>query len=233
MAGEAVLLVERETPVRAFLETQLADDGFDVLAADRAAPALELVEALRPDLVLLDAVLPDLSGFDLCGRLREGEPGRAWNRDVPVIMVSSRSDPVDRVRGFARGCDDYVARPFVYAELVARMRAVLRRAAGPRHRGLVIDGLEIDLAARAVTVGGERVSLSAKEYELLIALAEDPERVYRKDELLRSVWGFVSMGRTRTLDSHASRLRRKLNAPNDDGFVVNVWGVGYRLSPRR
>jgi len=161
MVGGTVLVVEYETPVRAYLEQQLADDGFEV-----------------------------------CSRLREGEPGRAWDRDVPVIMVSARGDPVDRVRGFARGCDDYVVRPFVYDELVARMRAVLRRTSGPRHARLAVRDLEIDLAARIVTVGGEPVQLSAKEYELLVALAEDPERVFKKEDLLRDVWGFRSLGRS-------------------------------------
>jgi DNA-binding response OmpR family regulator len=227
--GEAVLLVEQEAPNRDHLSRQLSEDGFEVLAADRAAEALELVETERPDLVLLDAVLPDASGFEVCGRLRAGEPGRAWNRDVPVIMVTARGDPSDRVRGFARGADDYVVRPFVYEELVARMRAVLRRTARPRHPRLAVRDLEIDLAARLVRVGGTTVHLSAKEFDLLVALAEDPERVYRKEELLRDVWGFRSLGRTRTLDSHASRLRRKLNLDGEAPYVVNVWGVGYRL----
>jgi DNA-binding response OmpR family regulator len=146
-----------------------------------------------------------------------------------VIMVTARGDPSDRVRGFARGADDYVVRPFVYEELLARMRAVLRRAARPCHPRLAVRDLEIDLAARLVRVGGVAVGLSAKEFDLLVALAEDPERVYRKEELLRDVWGFRSMGRTRTLDSHASRLRRKLNLNGEAGYVVNVWGVGYRL----
>ena len=229
MAGEAVLVIEREEPIRAFLEQQLTDDGFEVLSADGGQTALELVEAAHPDLVLLDAVLPDGSGFDLCGRLREGEPGRSWDRDVPVIMVSSRSEPVDRLRGFARGCDDYVAKPFMYEELVARMRAVLRRSSGPRRTVLSVGSLSIDLASRTVRVGGERMQLSAKEYDLLIALAEDPERVLSKEELLRNVWGFRSLGRTRTLDSHASRLRRKLNTGDEPTYVLNVWGVGYRL----
>src|SRR5918992_4975025 len=110
MVAGTVLLVEHEGPVRAYLEQQLADDGFEVLAADAGRAALELAEEVKPDLVLLDAVLPDASGFELCSRLREGEPGRRWNRDVPVIMVSARGDPVDRVRGFARGCDDYVVK---------------------------------------------------------------------------------------------------------------------------
>ncbi len=233
MAGEAVLVVEQEELARAFLEQQLTDDGFEVLSTDAGRRALELVERAQPDLVLLDAVLPDASGFEVCGRLREGEPGRAWNRDVPVIMVSARSEPVDRLRGFARGCDDYLAKPFLYEELVARMRAVLRRAAGPRPTTLTVRDLTIDLASRTVRVDGGRVQLSAKEYDLLVALAQDPERVFRKEELLRDVWGFRSLGRTRTLDSHASRLRRKLAGANGNGseptYVLNVWGVGYRL----
>jgi DNA-binding response OmpR family regulator len=229
MAGEAVLVVEQEEPVRAFLEQQLTEDGFEVLSAGEGAMALELIEAAHPDLVLLDPVLPDGSGFELCSRLREGEPGRTWNREVPVIMVSSRTDPVDRLRGFARGCDDYVAKPFMYEELLARMRAVLRRASGPRRTVFAVRDLSIDLASRTVRVGGERVHLSAKEYDLLVALAEDPERVFGKEELLRDVWGFRSRGRTRTLDSHASRLRRKLNNGSEPTYVLNVWGVGYRL----
>ena len=227
--GEAVLVVEEEAPTREHLSRQLVDDGFQVYFADRAVEALALVETERPDLVLLDAVLPDASGFEVCGRLRAGDPGRAWNRDVPVIMVTTRGDPSDRVRGFARGADDYVVRPFVYEELVARMRAVLRRAARPPHRRLAVRDLEIDLAALLVRVGGTVIQLSAKEFDLLVALAEDPERVFHKEELLRDVWGFRSLGRTRTLDCHASRLRRKLNLNGDAVYVVNVWGVGYRL----
>jgi DNA-binding response OmpR family regulator len=233
MTGEAVLVVDEEEVERRFLVQQLADDGFEVLAANRGLDALELVETARPDIVLLDAVLPDGSGFELCRRLREGEPGRAWNRDVPVIMVSARADPADRVRGLQRGADDYLARPFLYAELLARMRAVLRRSTRPRRTPLRVAEIEIDPAARTVAVAGEAVYLSAKEYDLLVALAEEPERVYRKEELLRDVWGFRSLGRTRTLDSHASRLRRKLNRGGDPTYVLNVWGVGYRLlSPR-
>ena len=227
--GETVLVVENEGPARDFLSRQLADDGFEVFAADRAVAALELVESRRLDLVLLDAVLPDASGFELCGRLRSGEPGRAWDRDLPVIMVSARGDPSDRVRGFARGADDYVIKPFVYEELVARMRAVLRRATRPQHPRLAVRDLSVDLLSRVVRVGGVTVQLSAKEFDLLVALAEDPERVFRKEELLRDVWGFRSLGRTRTLDSHASRLRRKLDLNGEAAYVVNVWGVGYRL----
>lgn len=230
MAEHAVLVVDEETETRSFLERQLVEDGFDVLAVDRGLRALELIERSEPDLVLLDAALPDASGFELCRRLREGEPGRDWNRDVPVIIVSAYGDPVDRLRGFARGCDDYVVKPFVYEELLARMRAVLRRA-GPAGYGdrLGVGELEIDRRARTVRLAGHVVALAAKEYELLVALASEPDRVFRKEELLRDVWGFRSLGRTRTLDSHASRLRRKLNGHGERTYVVNVWGVGYRL----
>lgn len=230
MAGEAVLLVEDEAPARAFLERHLTEDGFEVVSADRAGRALELLERSDPDLVLLDVGLPDGSGFEVCRRLREGEAGRGRNRDIPVILVSERGEPVDRLRGFARGCDDYVVKPFLYEELLARMRAVLRRTAGvARQDRLRVGELEIDKPSRTVRVAGRPVLLAAKEYELLVALAAEPERVFRKEELLRDVWGFRSLGRTRTLDSHASRLRRKLNLPDEGTYVVNVWGVGYRL----
>ena len=149
-------------------------------------------------------------------------------------MVSARGDPSDRVRGFARGADDYVIKPFVYEELVARMRAVLRRTARRQHPRLSVRDLEIDLASRVVRVGGAGVQLSAKEFDLLVALAEDPERVYRKEELLRDVWGFRSLGRTRTLG-----LPREPPAPQAEperrGRLrrATSGAVGYRLVARR
>ena len=169
-----------------------------------------------PDLVLIG----DPEGLELCRRLRERD------REVPVILLGSQeSDPVDRVRAFDRGCDDYLDRPFHYDELVARIRAVLRRVAPPESERMTAAEIEIDRPTRRVTVAGQRVLLPTKEYELLLKLASDPRRVFTKDELLRDVWGFRSSGRTRTLDSHASRLRRRLGG----GYVRNVWGVGYCL----
>jgi DNA-binding response OmpR family regulator len=233
MSEMALLLVEHEEPTRAYLAEQLADDGFEVISADRARQALELAAAARPDVVVLGTALPDGSGYEVCRRLRQGGPGRGWDTDVPIILVSRRGCPEDRIRGFERGADDFVVHPVLYEELLARIRAVLRRSAGPRRDRLSVEGLEVDVAARLVRVDGRPVQLSAKEHDLLVALARDPERVFRKDELLRDVWGFRAMGRTRTLDSHASRLRKKLNGPGDQRFVVNVWGVGYRLvAPR-
>jgi len=219
----ALLLAEPEAATRGFLERHLRDDGFDVLGAAAGGEALELVERARPDLVVL-------AELDLCRRLREGEPGRSWNRDVPVIVLAPHeADPVDRVRAFDRGADDVLERPFVYAELLARIRAVLRRATPTPHERIVADDLVVDRRTRQVTVRGIPVELAGKEFELVARLAADPRRVFTKEELLRDVWGFRSLGRTRTLDSHASRLRRKLRRTESDRFVVNVWGVGYRL----
>jgi DNA-binding response OmpR family regulator len=145
------------------------------------------------------------------------------------VLGGTGADAVDRVRAFDRGCDDYVPRPFVYDELLARIRAVLRRVAPPTREWIEAGAIAVDTATRRVTVAGRPVELSGKEYELLVKLMSDPTRVFRKDELLREVWGFLSAGRTRTLDSHASRLRRKLASEGEGPFVVNVWGVGYRL----
>jgi DNA-binding response OmpR family regulator len=221
----ALLLAEPEETTRMFLERHLTQDGFEVVEAENGG-ALELLEAARPDLVLIG----DPEGPELCRRLREGEPGRSWDRQVPVILLGRQeADPVDRVRAFDRGCDDYLDRPFFYDELVARIRAVLRRAAPAIVERLEVDGIEIDRPTRRVTVDGERVVLPTKEYELLLKLASYPSRVFTKEELLREVWGFRSIGRTRTLDSHASRLRRRLNGPGRRPYVQNVWGVGYSL----
>jgi DNA-binding response OmpR family regulator len=226
----AVLVAEPEPTTRGFLERHLTDDGFRVVGATAGCEALELAERERPHLVLLDTALPDESGLDLCRRLRDGEPGRSWDTGVPVILLGpSESDAVDRIRGFARGADDYVAKPFVYDELVARIRAVLRRTSPEPPAVISAAGITIDVGARRVTVGGDAVTLAGKEYALLLRLAGDPTRVFTKEELLRDVWGFRSRGRTRTLDSHASRLRRKLARPGGDEYVSNVWGVGYRL----
>lgn len=225
-----LLVAEPELDTRQFLGRHLTEDGFAVLEAEAADEALDLAERQQPSLVLVDTVLADGSGLDLCRRLREGEPGRLWNRDIALILLGgAEADTVDRVRAFARGCDDYVAKPFVYDELVARIRAVLRRALPQPPDRIRADGIVVDRTARRVTVSGARVDLSGKEYHLLVKLVSEPTRVFTKEELLRDVWGFRTPGRTRTLDSHASRLRRKLGAAGSDAYVVNEWGVGYRL----
>jgi DNA-binding response OmpR family regulator len=217
----AVLVAEPEPETREYLGRHLRDDGFDVLGAARRSEALELVERARPDLVLL-------AELDLCLRLREGEPGRTWDRNVPVILIAPTSDPVERVRALDRGADDVLGRPFAYEELLARIRALLRRTNGAGDE-IVAGDLTIDRPTRRVTVRDVPIGLSAKEFDLVVKLAGDPYRVFSKEELLRQVWGFQALGRTRTLESHASRVRKKLCVGPDDRFVVNVWGVGYRL----
>jgi DNA-binding response OmpR family regulator len=219
----ALIVAEPETETRGFLERQLADDGFDVLGASHPGEVFDLAERMRPDLVLV-------AELDLCTRLRDGEPGRSWDRDVPVILLGpERAATVDRVRALERGADDYVDRPFAYEELRARIRAVLRRTA-PRAGDVLEAGeIRIDRPTRCACVAGRRLMLTAKEFELLAKLAEEPTRVFTKDELLREVWGFRAMGRTRTLDSHASRVRRRIAAMTATPYVINEWGVGYRL----
>lgn len=205
----AVVLAEPEPEIRGFLARHLADDGFDVIPADDPTDA-----DVAPDLVLL------------------GDPKalERWEPGCPVIVLGDAdADAVDRVRAFQRGCDDYLNRPFQYEELLARIRAVLRRTSPPPGERLQIGPLSIDRATRRVAVRDQTVTLAAKEYALLLRLAEDPDRVHTKEDLLRDVWGFRSAGRTRTLDSHASRLRRKLRDAGAPRLVVNVWGVGYRL----
>jgi len=225
----ALLLAECEPGTREFLERHLSSEGFEVLGAEAQRQALELAERVRPDLVLAGG-LEDASGSDVCRCLREGAPGRSWDRNVPVIVLGEvRADAVDRVHAFERGCDDFVPRPFHYEELVARIHAVLRRAHPAERERIAAGPLAIDRGTRRVTVHGFPVALAAKEFELLVKLATEPTRVFTKEELLREVWGFVALGRTRTLDSHASRLRRKLALAGAQGCVVNVWGVGYRL----
>jgi DNA-binding response OmpR family regulator len=218
----AVLVAEPEPETRDYLGRHLRDDGFDVLGAARRSEALELAESARPDLVLL-------AELDLCLRLRRGEPGRTWDRNVPVIVLAPSSDPVERVRALDRGADDVIGRPFSYEELLARIRALLRRSVPASGEVIMAGDLVIDRPTRRVHVRDTSVLLSAKEFELVAKLASEPQRVFTKEELLREVWGYRALGRTRTLESHASRVRKKLCVSAEDRFIVNVWGVGYRL----
>jgi DNA-binding response OmpR family regulator len=225
-----ILVVEDDDATRTFLADNLCADGYEPLVADCARDARRLLETKFPDLAIVDLGLPDGSGLDLVQRIREAD-GVASRIDprTPVVVISGRAGELDRVRGFERGCDDYVTKPFSYPELRGRLAALLRRSDfRPRAGRLRVGELVLDPASREVTVRGARTELSQKEFALLRALASEPTRVFTKEELLRSIWGYRAMGSTRTLDSHACRLRQKL-ASGGDRFVVNVWGVGYRL----
>ncbi len=208
----ALLLAEPEASLRGFLERQLSSDGFDVLAFSSTD---ELPRAAEPDLLLLG----DPEALDRC-----------LVTDCAVIVLGS-ADSETRLRALER-CDDYLSRPFSYEELVLRIRAVLRRRPA-RSELLHLGELVIDRAARRVVAGGVDVLLSAKEYALLLKLASDPDRVFTREQLLRlrDVWGYRSYIPTRTLESHASRVRCKLAAAGLPGWVVNIWGVGYKLRP--
>lgn len=225
-----LLLVEDDPVLTTFLADNLTADGFELVLADGLRDGLRELERRRPDLAIVDLGLPDGSGLELLAQVREAD-GVASRLDphLPLIVLSGRASELDRVRGFERGADDFVTKPFSYSELRLRIMAMLRRTREQRGHGrLRVGELELDPAAREVRLRGRRIELSQKEFALLRALAADPTRVLTKEELLRDVWGFRSLGTTRTLDSHACRLRHKLGAEGDR-FVVNVWGVGYRL----
>jgi DNA-binding response OmpR family regulator len=231
MAESTVLVVDDEPLILEFLAENLRADDFTVLTAASGGEAIDTLAASRPDVVLLDVVLPDISGYDVCRRVRQGDAvNDPWDPDLPIIMLSAKAEHTDRVRGLNRGADDYVTKPFHYPELLARIGAVLKRVSRARSAHRLSHGeLVVNMLSREVTVAGMRVELSAKEFALLATLAGDPERVFTKRELLQTVWDFRSPGRTRTLDSHASRLRQKLARHSDDVWIANVWGVGYRL----
>jgi DNA-binding response OmpR family regulator len=206
----ALLLAEPEASVRGFLQQQLTSDGFDVLAFESPD---ELPRAADPDVLVL------------------GDPGaleRCRIGDCPVIVLG-RADATERVRALEH-CDDYLTRPFAYEELVARIRAVLRRRR-PRAELLDLGELVLDRAGRRVVVHGRNVTLATKEYALLLRMAQEPDRVFTREQLLRDVWGYRTFIPTRTLESHASRVRCKLAAAGLPGWVVNVWSVGYKLRP--
>jgi DNA-binding response OmpR family regulator len=224
-----LLLLEDDPLTRTFLADNLTADGYELVVSATLEDALRELEFKRPDLAIVDLKLPDGSGLELVRRVRAADGVGRLDPELPLLMLSGSGSDLDRIRGFEKGLDDYVVKPFSYPELRLRIAAVLRRSRIRLQRGLLRVGeLEIDPAGRSTTLRGRPVELAAKEFALLRTLASSPTRVFTKDELLRDVWGFRARGSTRTLDSHACRLRNKLRAEGD-AFVVNVWGVGYRL----
>ena len=223
-----ILVAEEHPATRNFLIDNLAADGYRSLAAEDRAKALALLGVEQPDLVVVDVNGETLALLDAV-RSASGLASRI-DPDTPLIILTAQADAVHRIRLLERGGDDVVTKPFAYPELRARIAATLRRTQQPpSSRVRRIGPLTIDVPGREVRVDDQPVELSAKEYELLLALSTDPTRVFTREELLRDVWGFRSPGRTRTLDSHAHRLRRKLSSSGAAKLVVNVWGVGYRL----
>ena len=225
-----ILLAEEHDVTRAFLADNLTADGYRVLAAHDRAKAVALLSTSNPDLILVDINGATLELLDAI-RSGEGLAGRA-DPDTPLIVLSRDADRLQRIRVLERGGDDIVRKPFAYPELRARIAAVLRRSELRRGTSVLRAGpILIDLRSREVRVFDRPVELSAKEYDLLVTLAGEPTRVFTRAELMRAIWGLQTFGHTRTLDSHASRLRRKLGGDREDKLVINVWGVGYRLLP--
>jgi DNA-binding response OmpR family regulator len=207
----------------------LAADRFGVMPAPSASDALRLCRYNHPDLLLLDLSLPDASGLDVLREIREADGiDSRFDPRLPVIVLTGRSGDTDKVRGLDAGADDYVTKPYLYGELRARIGAVLRRRIHPNDGPSRVGDLVIDPLRRKVLVGEREVPLAKKEFALLRMLATNPTRVFTKQELLDAVWAYKGNSKTRTLDSHASRLRRKLD-PEKGRFVINCWGIGYRL----
>ncbi len=224
-----IVVCEDDPATLELLCDHLAADRFGALPAPSASDALRLCRYNHPDLLLLDLSLPDAPGLDVLSEIRDTAGADArFDPKLPVIVLSGRGADAERVRGLEFGADDYLVKPFHYPELRARINAVLRRRSGRRDGPQRVGELVVDPARRRVRVEGRDVALSNKEYSLLRVLISDPIRVFSKKELLEEVWGFRTTAQTRTLDSHASRLRRKLD-PEHSRYVINCWGFGYRL----
>ncbi len=225
-----ILIVEDENTLRETLRYNFEREGFEVSTAADGQQALELAEQAQPDAVILDVMLPKLNGFDVCRALRRGST-------VPILMLTAKDDEVDKIVGLELGADDYLTKPFSVPELLARVKALFRRAdtysprdAAMRGAVLTLDQLQIDVDRRAVSLGGVPVSLTAKEFDLLLCFAEHPGRVYTRAQLLDLVWGYSHDGYGHTVNSHINRLRAKIERdPGEPRFVLTVWGVGYKF----
>ena len=222
----SVLIVEDDPNIRELLQLYLEKDGYAVTLAADGGQGLEKFRAIKPNLVLLDVMMPVMDGWAVCKAIRaEG--------NTPVIMLTAKGETDDKVTGLKAGADDYITKPFEMKELLARIEAVLRRSdRGAEEsvvRRLVFDKLIIDMDAFELTVDGKKVDTPPKEMELLFYLASSPNRVYTRNQLLDEVWGFDYFGDSRTVDVHVKRLREKLEGVSDKWCVKTVWGVGYKF----
>jgi DNA-binding response OmpR family regulator len=233
MSKGQVLIVDDEPGIVRLISMYLEREGFQTASARTGAEALEIVARTAPALVILDIMLPDIDGWEICREIRRSS-------DVPIIMLTAREGDEDKIVGLEIGADDYVTKPFVPRELVARAKAILRRAKAAAPSGASKDGimelgdLYIDLARREVRLEGEPITLRAKEYDLLVELARRPGVVFTREKLLQDVWGYEFFGDSGTIDVHVRRLRAKLNDDSQHPkFIETVWGVGYRLKEHK
>ncbi len=224
--AQRILVVDDEPDVLELVRASLAEAGYDVETAETGQQALERLRRAPPDLLVLDWMLPDLPGSDVCRHVR----ARSETADLPVVMLTARSGEVDRVVGFELGADDYVTKPFSARELVLRARALLRRRTGavPETRRLARGPLEVDLDRHRCAVNGLEVTLTAREFQLLVQLMERPGRVQTRERLLDRIWGSDVHVTLRTIDTHLKRLREKLGEAGS--LIETVRGVGYRFT---
>jgi DNA-binding response OmpR family regulator len=222
-----ILLVEDESSIASFVALYLKNAGYGVKTAATGGEALAQVAAERPALIVLDLMLPDIDGIEVCKQIRQ-------TSDVPILMLTARDEDVDKIIGLEVGADDYLTKPFNPRELVARIRSVLRRATPDRpsrESEVIVHGdLRVDSGRHEVHVGDEEIQLAPKEFDLLWELLDHRGLVLTRDQLLERVWGYTFAGDTRTVDVHVRQLRRKLG---DASPIVTVWGVGYKVSPAR
>ena len=226
-----LLVVEDERDIRDMLIFALEEAGFQVAEASTAERALSLLaEGYKPDLLLVDWMLPGASGVELARRVKQ----KAELQDTPLILLTARGEEDDRVRGLEAGADDYVVKPFSPRELIARVRAVLRRAGGAvaAEQAVEIGGIRLDTASHRVTVRGETVKLGPTEYKILLFFMEHPERVFSRTQMLDAVWGHQVVVEERTIDVHMRRLRKALEPFGVQDYVQTVRGSGYRFSHR-
>lgn len=229
MQGKLILLVEDEAPIREMLSFALGRAGFRIAEASGAQEGRLRIADERPDLILMDWMMPGVSGVEFTRELKS-QPA---TRDIPVIMVTARVEEEDKIRGLNVGCDDYVSKPFSYPELIARIQAVLRRSTpGGEDERLSINGLEVDAASQRVTAQGQPIRLGPTEYRLLHFFISHPERVYTREQVLDRVWGQNVYVEERTVDVHIRRLRKALEPFGYDGMIQTVRGSGYRFSDK-
>ena len=228
MTSRRILVVEDEAPIRQMITFNLSRAGFEVMQAEDCASARSQIADLRPDLVLVDWMLPDASGLELTRALRREEA----NRELPIIMLTARAGERDKITGLDSGADDYITKPFSPRELLARINALLRRSAPSEDEPLRAGDLCLDPVSHRVTAGDAEVPLGPTEYRLLKFLMANPERVYARGQLLDHVWGQNVYVEERTVDVHVRRLRKALEAHGVDHFVQTVRGAGYRFSTR-
>ena len=226
--SEKILIVDDDTNICELLKLYFEKEGYKTAVINNGADAVKEVVSNPPSLVLLDVMLPGLDGWQVCRKIREAN-------NVPIIMLSAKSEAFDRILGLELGADDYIVKPFETREVVARVKAVLRRAgSGDENRSKEVeyDGISINISTFELKVNGVRVDTPPKEMELLYHLASNPNKVYTRDQLLDEVWGFDYYGDSRTVDVHIKRLREKLEGVSDKWEIATVWSVGYKFATK-